>query len=81
MNEGVKKGGTVARALGVDAIRGLSFLLVLCLALRGFSSGYLTFPASQEPSILIRPQWNTLKRVLPKCYEGKQIKITIQLLQ
>ena len=51
-----KKGGAVVRALaphqcgpglnpGVDAICGLSLLLVLSLATRGFSLGTLVFPS------------------------------------
>ena len=53
---GGSKGGTVVRALashqcgaglnpGVDAICGLSLLLVLSLAPRGFSPGTLVFPS------------------------------------
>ena len=53
----VSKGGAVVRALashqcgpgsnpGVDAIRGLSLLLVRSLAPRGFLSGYSGFPLS-----------------------------------
>ena len=51
-----KKGGAVVRALaphqcgpglnpGVDAICGLSLLLVLSLTLRGFSAGTPVFPS------------------------------------
>ena len=53
------KGGVVVRALdyhqggpgsnpSVDAICGLSLLLVLSLAPRGFSSGYSGFPLSSK---------------------------------
>ena len=35
---------------GVDAICGLSLLLVLSLAPRGFCPGILTFPSSQKPT-------------------------------
>ena len=55
------KGGTVVRVLashqcgpgsnpGVDGIRGLSLLLVLSLALRGFSPGTPVFPSPQKPT-------------------------------
>ena len=57
----VSKGGAVVRALashrcdpvstpGVDTICGLSFFLVLSLALRGFSPGTPVFPSSQKPT-------------------------------
>ena len=36
--------------LGVDAICGLSLLLVLSFALRGFSPGTPVFPSSQKPA-------------------------------
>ena len=55
------KGGAVVRALtshqcvpgstpGVDATCGLRLLLVLSLALRGFSPGNLVFPSPQKPT-------------------------------
>ena len=55
------KGGTVVRALayhqcgpgsnpGVDPICGLSLLLVLSLAPRGFSPGTQVFPSPQKPT-------------------------------
>ena len=55
------KGGPVVRALashqcgpgsnpGVDGIHGLSLLLVLSLAPRGFSSGTPVFPSPQKPT-------------------------------
>ena len=55
------KGGLVVRALashqcgpgsnpGVDAICGLSLLLVLSLAPRGFSPGTPVFPSPQKPT-------------------------------
>ena len=55
------KGGAVVRALashqcglgstpGVDAICGLSLLLVLSLAPRGFSPGTPLFPSPQKPT-------------------------------
>ena len=55
------KGGTVVRALasyqcgpganpGIDAICGLSLLLVLSLAPRGFSPGTPVFPSPQKPT-------------------------------
>ena len=43
--------------LGVVGIRGLSLLLVLSLAPRGFSSGTPVFPSPQEPT---RPNSNSL---------------------
>ena len=51
-------GGAVVRALashqcsnpGVDAMCGLSLLLVLSFALRGFSPGTLVFPSPQKPT-------------------------------
>ena len=57
----IARDGTVVRALashqcgpgsnpGVDAIRGLSLLLVLSLALRGFSPGTAVFPSPQKPA-------------------------------
>ena len=60
MNLG-SKGGAVVRALashqcgpgsnpGVDAICGLSLLLVLSLAPRGFSPGTPVFPSPQKPT-------------------------------
>ena len=36
---------------GVDAIRGLSLLLVLSLAPRGFSPGTPVFPSPQKPTL------------------------------
>ena len=36
---------------GIDAICGLSLLLVLSLALRGFSLGTLVFPSPQKPTL------------------------------
>jgi len=56
------KGGAVVRALasnqcgpgltpGVDAICGLSLLLVLSLAPRGFSPGTPVFPSPQKPTL------------------------------
>ena len=83
------KGGAVVRALasrqcgpgsnlGVDAICGLSLLLVLSLAPRGFSLGTPVFPSPQKP---ILPNsnsiWNARTRLkefilTPKCFVGKQ---------
>ena len=56
------KGGAVVRALAshqcgpgsppsVDTICGLSLLLVLSLALRGFSPGSPVFPSPQKPTL------------------------------
>ena len=63
---------------GVDAICGLSLLLVLSLAPRGFSLGTPVFPSPQKP---ILPNsnsiWNARTRLkefilTPKCFVGKQ---------
>ena len=70
MNLG-SKGGAVVRALashqcgpgsnpGVDAICGLSLLLVLSLALRGFSLGTPVFPFPQKPTF---PNSNSTNQV------------------
>ena len=70
---------------GVDAICGLSFLLVLSLAPRGFSPGT---PVFSSPQKLTLPNsnsiWKARKRLneflrTPKCYLGKHI--TIHILQ
>ena len=61
--------GTVVRALasqqcgpgsnpGVDAICGLSLLLVLSFAPRGFSPGTLVFPSPQKPTF---PNSNSIR--------------------
>ena len=58
-----ERDGTVVRALvshqfgpdlipGLGIIRGLSLLLVLILALRGFSPGTAVFPSPQKPTFL-----------------------------
>ena len=63
------KGGAVVRALashqcgpgsnpGVDAICGLSLLLVLSFAPRGFSPGTPVFPSPQKPTF---PNSNTIR--------------------
>ena len=63
------KGGAVVRALashqcgpgsnpGVDAICGLSLLLVLSLAPRGFSPGTPVFPSPQKPTF---PNFNSTR--------------------
>ena len=69
------KGGAVVRALashqcgpgsnpGVDAICGLSLLLVLSLAPRGFSPGTPVFPSPQKPTIPNSNSiWNARTRV------------------
>ena len=83
------KGGAVVRALashqcgpgstpGVDAICGLSFLLVLFLAPRGFSPGTPVFPSPQKLTLPNSNSiWNALTRLnefiwTPMCFVGKQ---------
>ena len=41
----------LASTRGVDAIRGLSLLLVLSLTPRGFSQGTPVFPSPQKPTL------------------------------
>ena len=69
----------------VETICGLSLLLVLSLAPRGFSLGTAVFPSPQKPtlpnsnSILnARTRLNEFIRT-PKCLVGKQITITITI--
>ena len=86
------KGGVVVRALashqcdpglnpGVDAICGLSLLLVLSFAPRGFSPGTTVFPSPQKPTLQNSNSiWNARTRLnefirTPKYFEGKQITI------
>ena len=83
------KGGAVVRALashqcgpgsnpGVDAICGLSLLLVLSLALRGFSPGTPVFPSPQKPTLPNSNSiWNARTRLNEfiwtlKCFLGKK---------
>ena len=68
------KGGAVVRALashqcgpgsnpGVDAICGLSLLLVLSLAPKGFSPGTPVFPSPQKPTLQNSNSiWNARRR-------------------
>ena len=76
------KGGAVVRALashqcgpgsnsGVDAICGLSFLLVLSFALRGFSPGTPVFPFPQKP---ILPNSNSIWNSWTLLNERAQVK-------
>ena len=76
---------------GVHAVCGLSLLLVLSLALRGFSPGTPVLPSPQNPKHLNSNSiWNARTRLskflrAPKCFVGKWIIIynfngTIQLL-
>ena len=64
--------------LGVDAICGLSLLLVLSLAPRGFSLGTPVFPSPQKPTLPNSNSiWNARTRLkefilTPKCFVGKQ---------
>ena len=83
------KGGAVVRALashqcspgstpGVNAICGLSLLLVLSLALRGFSLGTSVFPFPQKLTLpnsnSIWNAWTRLNEFIwtPMCFVGKQ---------
>ena len=87
--QGGSNGGAVVRALAfhqcgpgsnpdVDAICGLSLLLVLSLALRGFSLGTLVFPSPQKPTLPNSNSiWNTRTRLNEfiwtlKCFVGKK---------
>ena len=61
---------------GVDAICGLSLLLVLSLAPRGFSPGTPVFPSPQKPALPnsnsiwnARTRFNEFSRT-PKCSVG-----------
>ena len=63
---------------GVDAICGLSLLLVLSLAPRGFSLGTSVFPSPQKPTLPnsnsiwnARTRLNKFIRTL-KCFVGKK---------
>ena len=64
---------------GVDAICGLSLLLVLSLNLRGFSPGTPVFPSPQKPTLSKSSSiWNArtcLNKFLrtPRCFVAKQI--------
>ena len=86
------KGDAVVRALAshqcgtgsnpsVDAICGLSLLLVLFLAPRGFSPGTPVFPSPQKPTLQNSNSiWNARARFnkfisTPKYFVGKQITI------
>ena len=83
------KGGAVVRALathqcgpgstpGVDTICGLSLLLVLSFAPRGFSPGTPVFPSPQKPTLANSNSiWNARTRLnqfmwTPMCFVGKQ---------
>ena len=87
------KGGAVVRVLashqcdlgsnpGVEATCGLSLLLVLSLALWGFSPGTLVFPSHQKPTTLRNSNsiWNPWTRLnefirTHNYFVGKQITI------
>ena len=89
-----RKVDVVARALashqcgpgsnpGVDIICGLSLLLILFLAPRGFSPGTPVLPSSQKPTLPnsnsiwnARTQFKEYLRT-PKCFVSKQITICI----
>ena len=65
----------------IEATCGLSLLLVLSLATRGFSLGTPVFPSPQKPIVSnsnsIWKTWIPLNEFIktPKCYVGKQITI------
>ena len=67
--------------LGVEAISGLSLLLVLSLAPRGFSPAAPVFPFPQKPTLPNSTSiWNAQTHLnefirTPKCFVGKQITI------
>ena len=69
------------KSSGVDAICGLSLLLVLSFAPRGFSPGTPVFPAPQKPAFSNSNSiWNARAHLnefiwTPKCSVGKQITI------
>ena len=70
---------------GVDAICGLSLLLVLSFSPRGFSPGTPVFPSPQKPTIPnsnsiwnARTRLNEFIRTL-KCFVGKQITKSYEL--
>ena len=69
---------------GVDAICGLSLLLVLSLAPRGFSPGTLVFPSPQKPTLPNSNSiWNARTRLnefiwTPMCFVGKQAIYNLQ---
>ena len=68
---------------GPGVICGLSLLLVLVLAPRGFSPGTPVFPSPQNKNQQILITSGAHEHVLtsflaPKCFVGKQITITIQ---
>jgi len=91
-SKGGEMGGAVVRALvshqcgpgsnpGVKVICGLSLLLVLSFASRGYSLSTPVFPSSQKPTISnsnsIWNAWTHLNKFIrtPKCFVGKQIRI------
>ena len=87
------KGGAVVRALsshqcgpcsnpGVDAICGLSLLLVLSLAPRGFSPGTPVFPSPQKPTF---PNSNSTRNQVDEeplcgCATSKSLLLLLLLL-
>ena len=64
---------------GLNAICGLSLLLVLSLALRGFTSGTPVFPSPPKPTLpnsnSIWNAWTRLNEFIrtPKCFEGNKL--------
>ena len=87
------KGGAVVRALsshqcgpcsnpGVDAICGLSLLLALSLAPRGFSPGTTVFPSPQKPTF---PNSNSTRNQVDEeplcgCATSKSLLLLLLLL-
>ena len=87
------KGGAVVRALsshqcgpcsnpGVDAICGLSLLLALSLAPRGFSPGTPVFPSPQKPTL---PNSNSIRNRIDEeplcgCATSKSLLLLLLLL-
>ena len=85
-------GGTVVRALAshqcgpesypdMDAVCGLSLLLVLSLAMRGFFSGTPVFPSPQKPTF---PNYNSTRNQVyeePLCGSATSKSLFIYLLR
>ena len=64
---------------GLNAICGLSLLLVLSVALRGFTSGTPVFPSHPKPTLPnFNSIWNARTRLnefirTPKCFVGNKL--------
>ena len=70
----------------LDVVCGLSLLLVLSLAPRGFPPGTPVFPSSQKPTL---PNSHSIRNgqtrlngflITPRCFVGKQITVTMSCL-